>query len=167
MNRRKRQGLGGGLRGIVKKAGGLKGISKKVGKIQKGVVKGVKIAGAAGGIARDLANPIKMGKVVKGGLKGKGWTYPGTKYLGPGNSLNRGKPVSSGDKAAYKHDLDYDRLLKKGVKPKKLYMGYSKADERLMKRADLTTKHGLAAYGGMAVKKGLYKLGLTGKKIQD
>jgi hypothetical protein len=87
--------------------------------------------------------------------------------------MNLGKGVSSGDRAAYKHDLAYDEILnrkdskgKKLVKPSKLYLGYSQADKDLMKASDITTKHGLVTYGGMALKKGLYKLGLTGKMIK-
>ena len=37
-----------------------------------------------------------------------GWLYPGTKYVGPGNSLNKGEPVNHGDRLAQKHDLEYD-----------------------------------------------------------
>ena len=147
-----------------KKKGGIISSLKKVGKT---AVKGAKVAKAAGGIVADIHNPYKMGKMIKDAAKGKGLVYPGSKYIGPGNPMDRGKPTSSADAAAYQHDLDYDRLLKKGVKPKKLYLGYSDADKRLMKRSDITTKHGLVTYGGMAVKKGLYKLGLTGKKIKD
>lgn len=39
----------------------------------------------------------------------RGLTWPGHKYLGPGNSLNKGPPVDAVDAAAYRHDLAYDR----------------------------------------------------------
>ena len=142
-------------------------VGKTIKKGKKKVVFGAKVVRAGIGIARDVSNPFKMGKVAVGAVRGKGIVYPGTNYIGPGNPLNAGKPVSSGDRAAMQHDYDYDRLLKKGVKPKKLYAGFSEADKRLMKRSDITTKHGLVTYGGMAVKKGLYKIGLTGKLIKD
>lgn len=129
-------------------------------------IKGAKVAKAAAGIVGDVTNPYKMGKVVVNAARGKGVVYPGSKYIGPGNPMNRGKGVSSADRAAYRHDVAYGEYLKKGVKPHKLYAGYSKADERLMKESDITTKHGLVTYGGMALKKGLYKLGLTGKMIK-
>jgi hypothetical protein len=138
----------------------------------KGAIKAGKIAKAAGGIAMDLTNPYKMGKVVVNAARGKGVVYPGSKYIGPGNAMNLGKGNSSADRAAFKHDEEYGELLKKkseggrGIKPSKLYAGYSSADKRLMKRSDVTTKHGLATYGGMALKKGLYKMGLTGKMIK-
>jgi len=114
-----------------------------------------------------MTNPYNIGKVAVGAARGKGVVMPGSKYIGPGNPMNLGKPLNSADAAARLHDMDYDKILKSGVKPSKLYVGYSKADERLMKRSDVTTVHGLATYGGMAVKKGLWRLGLTGKQIQD
>lgn len=149
----------------------LKGITKKVRKTAtsgaKKAIYAAKVGKAVGGVARDIVNPLKMGKVAVNAVRGKGVVYPGSKYIGPGNAMNKGKPTSSGDKAAYEHDLDYDRLLKQGVKPKRLYLGHSSADQRAMDKSDLTTKHGVAVYGGMAIKKGMYKLGLTGKKIKD
>jgi len=147
------------------------GVFRRAGRtVRKGVQKGIyagKVGVATVGLAKDFANPINQIKMIKGAATGQGLVVPGSKYIGPGNAMNKGKPNSSADKAAYQHDLDYGRLLSQGVSKKKLYGGFSKADERLMKKADLTTKHGVAAYGGMAVKKGIYKLGLSGKKIGD
>jgi len=126
-----------------------------------------KVGASALGVVSDFMNPIKLGSVVVKATQGKGFVYPGTKYIGPGNPLHQGKPVSKGDAVAMQHDYDYDRLLKKGVKPYKLYTGFSEADKRAMKQADVTTKHGLVIYSGLGVKKGLYKLGVTGKLIRD
>lgn len=39
-----------------------------------------------------------------------GFTLPGYKYLGPGNSLNRGVPVNALDDAAKKHDEKYGKI---------------------------------------------------------
>jgi len=146
-----------------KKGGFFSGIKK----IAKGAVKGVRVGVAATRLVKRMTNPINLGKMAAGAVSGKGLVLPGSKYIGPGNPMNRGKPTSSADAAARLHDLDYGKLLKRGVKPSKLYLGFSRADERLMKRSDVTTPEGLATYGGMSVKKGLYKLGLTGKKIED
>jgi len=147
------------------------GIFRKAGRtVKSGASKAIyaaKVGKAVGGLAKDFANPINQIKMIKGAVKGEGVVVPGSKYIGPGNAMNKGKPTSSADKAAYQHDLDYGRLLAQGVSKKKLYGGFSKADERLMKKADLTTKHGVAAWGGMAVKKAGYKLGLSGKKTGD
>lgn len=161
-------------RSVKKKKSNTSVIPKVLRSAGKGIKKGVKtgikagkVGKAALGIVGDVTNPYKMGKVAVGAARGKGIVYPGSKYIGPGNPMDLGKPMSSADAAAYLHDKDYDRLLKKGVKPAKLYAGFSEADKRLMKRSDITTKHGLVTYGGMAIKKGLYKLGLTGKLIKD
>ena len=133
----------------------------------KGVVKAGKVGVAAGRLVGGMHNPWNLGKMGVNAARGKGLVLRGSKYIGPGNPLDMGKPTSKTDAAARLHDIDYDRLLKSGVKPSKLYLGFSKADERLMKRSDVTTPEGLATYGGMALKKGLWKLGLTGKKIRD
>ena len=39
----------------------------------------------------------------------RGLTVPGYKYLGPGNSLNRGQPTNQTDEAAKEHDEAYDK----------------------------------------------------------
>jgi len=135
-----------------------------------GVKKGIKIGrvtSAGVRLAARVTNPYNVSKMTINAARGKGLVLPGSRYIGPGNSLNAGKPLSSADYAARQHDRDYDKLLKRGVKPAKLYAGFSQADERLMKRSDVTTPDGLATYTGMLAKKGLYKLGLTGKKIRD
>jgi len=146
---------------------GRRSLFASIKRVGKGVLKAGKVGVAAGRLAARMQNPYNIGKMAAGAVSGKGLVLPGSKYIGPGNPLNRGKPTSKADAAARLHDIDYDRLLKQGVKSSKLYLGFSKADERLMKRSDVTTPEGLATFGGMAVKKGLYKLGLTGKKIQD
>lgn len=151
--------------------GKVKNTFKKAGRTFKsGVKKGVKISRVAKAgvkLARRVTNPLNITKMSINAARGKGLVLPGSRYIGPGNSLNAGTPLSSADYAARQHDRDYDKLLKRGVKPSKLYAGFSQADERLMKRSDVTTPDGLATYGGMLAKKGLYKLGLTGKKIRD
>lgn len=142
-------------------------VKGKIKKVSRGVIKVGKVGVAAVRLVHKINNPFNLAKMVHGAATGKGLVLPGSKYIGPGNPLNRGKPTSSADAAARLHDYDYDRLLKSGVKAKKLYVGFSEADQRLMKRSDVTTPEGLATFGGMALKKALYKLGLTGKKIRD
>ncbi len=147
--------------GVMRTAGG--GI-KKAG---HRAVQVAKVARAVGGVVKDVTNPYKMGKVAVNAARGKGVVYPGSKYIGPGNAMNLGKGNSSADRAAYKHDQDYDKLLKKGVKPKHLYTGFGAADQRLMDRSKITTKHGLVTKSVMGLKKAAYKAGLTGKYIKD
>lgn len=143
-------------------------------KFKKSVVGGVskvtktgRVGIAAGRLYTKVANPINLTKTVVNAARGKGVVLPGTKYIGPGNRLDAGKPTSSADAAARRHDYAYDDYLAAGVKPSKLYMGFSDADQRLIKQSDVTTPDGLATYSGMKLKQAAYKLGLTGKKIRD
>lgn len=55
----------------------------------------------------DHYSYAKSDKILKG--EKKGLTVPGFKYLGPGNSLNRGNPVNEIDEDAEEHDKAYDR----------------------------------------------------------
>lgn len=152
-----------------KKKGFFSKVSGGVKKAARGAIKAGKVGVAAARLGARLANPINQAKTVANAVRGKGVVLPGSKYIGPGNSLNRGKPKSSADAAALQHDKDYDATIKKhGNKiKKKLYLGFSDADERLMKRSDITTPDGLATWGGMAIKKAGYKLGLSGKKLKN
>ena len=68
--------------------------------------------------------------------------------------------------AVYYHDNEYNRYLKSGLKASKVYLGYSDADMRMIKRANVKTPDGIATYLGMNVKKGLWKLGI-GSRIRD
>lgn len=138
---------------------GLKGVGKKV-------VHGAKVAGAAGTLAARIANPINKLKFARTALKGEGFVLPGSKYIGPGNRMDKGKPVDQADANAYQHDIDYDNYIKKGHKPKDVYLGYSDADERLLKNTKATTANGLAVNLGMGAKKLLNMTGLT-KRIRD
>ncbi len=54
-----------------------------------------------------------------------GFNFPGHKYLGPGNSLDRGPPVDADDAAAQKHDQAYQEQLEAGDNP---YLKYNHAD---------------------------------------
>jgi hypothetical protein len=147
--------------------GKFKNIFKPVKKVGKKVKKTALVTKAAGQLGARMMNPYNLGKMGINALRGKGLVLPGSRYIGPGNSLNAGTPTSSADAAARLHDLDYDNYLKHGVKAKKLYFGFSDADARLMKRSDVTTPDGLATYSGMLLKKVGHKIGLTGKRIHD
>lgn len=153
--------------GRKKKKGGLFGRMKTaVKKGAKGVVKAAKVGAAAAELTGRVMNPINQATFLIGGIGGEGWLLPGSKYIGPGNRMNKGKPRSAADAAALQHDKDYDEMIKSGIKPSKVYTRFSDADQRLMNRSDITTADGLATYVGMAGKKALYKLGLTGKKLK-
>ena len=136
----------------------------------KKVAKGVKYAGEVGvagaKLAGRLANPVRQAKFVADAARGEGFVLPGSKYIGPGNRMNKGKPVNQADANAYQHDIDYDNYLKQGHKAKDVYTGYSDADERLLKNTKANTPEGLAVVLGMGAKKLLNKTGLT-KRIRD
>ncbi len=130
-----------------------------------GIVHKAKVAKAAVKLVTKVA--VGAPKMVVNAARGKGLVLPGSKYIGPGNALNKGKPRGKADAAALKHDLAYDDYIKKGkVKKKDVYLGFSDADKRLMKGSDTTTSAGLATYAGMKAKHILNKVGLT-KRIRD
>lgn len=143
-------------------------VKKKAKGTLKGVVKAGKVGVAAARLASKVTNPINQAKFVAKGVTGGGFVLPGTKYIGPGNRMDLGKPVNAADAAAYQHDLDYGNLINvKKKKKAKVYWGFSDADQRLMNRSDVTTPDGLATYMGMGVKKTINRLGLSGKQIRD
>lgn len=136
---------------------------KKVG----GVIKeGAKRAKAGAEFVRDVTNPVNHAKMAYGVATGKGLTYPGSNYIGPGNPMNR-KTLSKEDESAKQHDVDYANYLKKGHSKKRIYLGYSDADERLLKKTKANTAQGIAINLGMGAKKLGHKLGLTGPMLKD
>ncbi len=145
-------------------------LGKVIKKAAGNVKQTARTAKAATQVAATLANPVNQAKIAVNAARGKGIVYPGSKYIGPGNPLPKGglkKAKSKADAAAYQHDHDYDKLLKRGVKPSRLYRGFSDADQRLIDRSDTGTEHGLVTSLGMHAKKAAWRLGLTGKKIKD
>lgn len=142
--------------------------SSKAKKNITGVSKKVLHAAKVGRAGARLAKKLTAGapKTIYNAARGKGLVLSGSKYIGPGNPLNRGKPRGRADAAALQHDKDYDNYIAKGHKAKDVYLGFSDADKRLMKRSDTTTSAGLATYLGMKGKKILNKTGLT-KRIRD
>lgn len=144
----------------------VKGGVSKAKKVAKKVAYAGEVAGAGAHLAARMANPVNRAKMAVNYARGKGMVLPGSKYIGPGNEMNKGKPVDQADANAYQHDLDYDEYLKKGHKAKDVYTGYSDADERLWKNTKANTANGLAVNLGMGAKYLLNKTGLT-KRIRD
>lgn len=134
--------------------------------------KAVKTAKIGGAALSAYNHYMSVPGVIKGVTnsmlkKGAGATLHDSTFIGPGNAMRHwSKAKSRTDLAARQHDLDYEAYIRAGLKPSSVYLGFSDADKRLMKRADLTTRHGIMAYGGMAVKKLINKTGLT-KRIRD
>jgi hypothetical protein len=134
--------------------------SKHTNRVKKG---GLLKAGL--NLAASVANPLNVVKSVKKAVKGEGLVLPGSKYIGPGNKMNLGKPRNRGDALAYQHDKDYDSMLAKGAKKSDVYLGYSNADARALKGAWREAKRGsggaLAVAAGMGLKKLGHSIGLT------
>lgn len=135
-------------------------------KVSHAVKEGIQRGAAVADFAWKVTNPIDRVKFAVKALKGEGLVFPGTKYIGPGNRMDLGKPVNQADANAYQHDIDYDNYIKKGHKAKDVYLGYSDADERLLKNTKATSAGGIAVNIGMTAKKLLNKTGLT-KRIRD
>lgn len=161
--RKEKMTKGGGGGGVKSKLASLK---KGVGKVSGGVKKAAKIGLAAGQLAVRVKNPVNQIKFARNAIKGKGFVLPGSKYIGPGNEMNKGAPVDEADANAFQHDKDYDEYIKRGHRPRDVYTGYSDADERLLRNTKADTPNGLAVNLGMGLKKGANKLGLT-KRIRD
>lgn len=142
------------------------GLSKSAKKIGKKAAYAGEVGVAAGKLGLRLANPIRRAKFVADAVRGEGYVLPGSKYIGPGNRMDKGKPVNEADANAYQHDVDYDNYLAAGHKAKDVYTGYSDADERLLNKTKANTPEGLAVVLGMGAKKLLNKTGLT-KRIRD
>jgi len=87
--------------------------------------------------------------LLTGVRKGK-WMYPGVNYIGPGNKLNEGKPVSYHDRLAYVHDHQYDYLQRKGVNP---YFTFNEADRQMLRNVDTRNDQGMAEWLGMNAKR--------------
>lgn len=88
--------------------------------------------------------------IVTRALRGRGLVYPTSKYIGPGNKLDEGKPVDAADALAYVHDHQYSELLQKGKSP---YFTFNEADREMLRNVDVTTDKGLAEYLGISAKR--------------
>lgn len=86
-------------------------------------------------------------------------SLPGYKYLGPGNKLNKGKPLNYNDWVAYLHDHGYDQLLKQGKNP---YTNWNRHDEKALQEFTLEDYGGALGKSFFAAKKAAWKLGLIG-----
>lgn len=89
-----------------------------------------------------------------------GFLYPGTKYVGPGNSLNKGEPVNHGDRVALKHDLEYDYyqyLYNKGEIDKKNF-------EEKIKESD---SNFIKENSWFNLQEAISKVGIIGKKTVE
>lgn len=154
------------LKGVFTLAKNAKKIAKKTASKAK---KAAQLGVTAGKMISHLSNPANQQEMLSKLVRGKGLTYPGTKYIGPGNPMNLGSPTSKADELAFQHDKDYEDYLQKGYSPKDVYSRYSSADRRLYdiakKKAHKSHEH-LALTLGMGAKKLAHDLGVT-KSLDD
>ena len=76
------------------------------------------------------------------------WTLPGYKYLGPGNSLDKGPPNNHNDAVALEHDVAYRDIEDKGGDP---YTMWNEADQKFLDNTKFTDYGGVlgaAFFGG-------------------
>lgn len=86
-----------------------------------------------------------------------GWLYPGTKYVGPGNSLNKGEPVNHGDRLAQKHDLEYDYYTY-------LYNRGEISKEKFEEEIEKSDSNFIKENSWLNLQEGISKAGIIGKK---
>lgn len=109
------------------------------------------VGAAATIIKSDAAKlALNLPKMTYNAYKGKGFVYPDTKYIGPGNPMDLGTPINYDDNLAYIHDNQYDELIDKGINP---YFTFNEPDREMIKNARLTTPAGRATWLGINAKR--------------
>lgn len=74
-------------------------------------------------------------------IKKSGYTVPGFKYLGPGNTLNLGQPVNEIDEDAKEHDIAYSKAIN--------YKEVEDADTKFISKAGDHIAEGIAGRGSI------------------
>lgn len=124
---------------------------------------------------RTFARGIESGHYNKVSLKGahkqsehveqepdnQGLALPGTKYTGPGNSLNRGPGVNQADDDAQIHDTEYDTATS--------HKDIQKADINLLQRASDHIVEGISGKGsiGDTILSSIQGIGIGGKYLAE
>nr|QVW56835.1 MAG: hypothetical protein [Cecropis daurica ambidensovirus] len=129
-------------------------------------------SGLIGGITHTLGT---AGTAATGGLIGttaligagitlasKDKTLPGTKYLGPGNSLDKGEPTSEVDAHAKSHDIAYSKATNQkdilDADKKSISEFGDHAIEGIAGKDSISnTIQGIAGYTGLNIKHGIEK----------
>ena len=91
----------------------------------------------------------------------RGLVPPGYKYLGPFNSLNKGKPKNYNDYVALIHDIQYNYIQNLGYNP---YTKHNDADEHFLQNIQRNAVSPQVAASVFGVKKIGPKLNLTDKE---
>jgi len=89
-------------------------------------------------------------EIVSGMITGKGFTWEGSKYIGPQTDLSQNyQPMSQMDDLARIHDYQYGQLEAAGVNP---YFTFNEADRYMLDHVNLNTAEGWAIYVGIGLK---------------
>lgn len=86
-------------------------------------------------------------------------SLPGYKYLGPGNSLDKGSPESWNDLVAYIHDIEYGKIIEMGGNP---YLLWSEADAKAYQQFTTEDYGGALGKAFFGLKSLAHKAGLIG-----
>lgn len=101
-----------------------------------------------------------MGRYGKEKKKGKrDYSLSGYNYLGPGNSLYKGKPTNKNDAIAYRHDGFYQEYLEKKKNP---YINWNKADVKAEQEFTDDDYGGFLGKRFFAFKRKAFEAGLIG-----
>jgi len=84
-------------------------------------------------------------------------SLPGYKYLGPGNSIDKGAPTNANDLVAYIHDLGYGKIIERGGNP---YLQWSEADAKAYSEFTTNDYGGALGKAFFGLKKKAYEAGL-------
>lgn len=145
---------------LTKRKGTERSLATRAAEALKGDAFHVNVVQSIPGLLRLAA---RGREVIEKNKRGLGATLPGTRYVGPGNPMDLGLPLTDGDALAYEHDLAYGRLLDAGISPKRVYTGLTQADDDairaarhvLMSHADPTA---LAVFIGLGLKRGASRM---------
>ena len=87
------------------------------------------------------------------------FSLPGYNYLGPGNAMDKGAPTNKNDAIAFRHDVQYGKIQRRGKNP---YVQWSNADEDAFNEFTFDDYGGAAGKVFFGAKKLAYKAGLIG-----
>lgn len=91
-------------------------------------------------------------------------SLPGYKYLGPGNSLDKGEPNNNNDLIAYIHDIEYGKIIEMGGNP---YLLWSKADAEAYKKFTTEDYGGALGKVFFGLKSLAHSAGLIGTSLHN
>lgn len=95
-------------------------------------------------------------KYYENNISDIGLTLPGSKYIGPGNSLNLGEPITDADEAAKIHDLTYSfehyKYSQGEISKEEFENNIRASDFKFIKRLDIFNPQSNWARSGLVAK---------------